>query len=421
MKILHIATGFPISFPGGITNYVRALARAQVADGHDVHILSGPGVDHAAIPAGVTVHEYTSCKIRPFTFGIHQKDPSSVALRKNLLSAGYSIIHIHMALNFDMNFFEALTKCEIPYVISIHDYFFICPRIFMVDYSGRRVCKSVDLERCSECIGVLDQMDLLTRIIRRINRTLPGNFTLVPPRIRSRVIYSRAAVMKSFLENARMILPVSSRVKNIVSTAVPGGRYQVEHIGNESALTQKQNKLPSDKIRFVFMGVLNFMKGAEILAELVSRVKRHDVEFHFYGRADSRYEKLLTSKGLICHGSYKPSQLDEILSHADVGMVLPVWEDNGPQVVMEFLNHGTPVLGTKRGGIPDFVNKGTGLLFDPAAPEDIDQAVAWIENVTQADIAAMVARIKPLMTPEEHAARMKTVYEQILGIDSRQS
>lgn len=29
MKILHLSTGFPLSFQGGITNYVRMLATVQ--------------------------------------------------------------------------------------------------------------------------------------------------------------------------------------------------------------------------------------------------------------------------------------------------------------------------------------------------------------------------------------------------------
>jgi hypothetical protein len=46
--------------------------------------------------------------------------------------------------------------------------------------------------------------------------------------------------------------------------------------------------------------------------------------------------------GAICHGAYKPHQLSEILKSADVGLVLPVWNDNGSQVLMEFINNGIP-------------------------------------------------------------------------------
>ena len=49
MRILHITTGYPLSFHGGITNYVRSIAEVQTAEGHQVGVVSGKAVPVAGL------------------------------------------------------------------------------------------------------------------------------------------------------------------------------------------------------------------------------------------------------------------------------------------------------------------------------------------------------------------------------------
>jgi glycosyltransferase involved in cell wall biosynthesis len=284
----------------------------------------------------------------------------------------------------------------------------------MVDYTGKNVCTKINYEKCCRCIGVFDQIELLERIVRRINRIYSGRQLIKLPRLKSNNVIYRNEFMIKFLESARVVLPVSNRVRNIFIEACPRANYQVEHIGNETANHISSTKTDSRKIRVGFIGVLNYMKGAEVLRSFLFNVKRTDMEFHFYGRADSLYQLTLTELGLNFHGSYNPSDLADIMSKIDIGLVLPVWEDNGPQVVMEFLNSGTPVLGTKRGGIIDFINTDNGMLFEPNTPEGINDAVQWLQTITHEKIRSLIKSIVPTITPEEHMQRMYEIYNNAL-------
>jgi len=195
---------------------------------------------------------------------------------------------------------------------------------------------------------------------------------------------------------------------------VPDTHFEIEQIGNESANMPPAIKTKSEKIRFTALGTLSKSKGAGVLEAILKRAHRTDAEFHFYGRAHEGYGRRLRRLGLIDHGAYVPEDLPAIMAKTDVGVVIPIWEDNGPQVAMEFVNNRIPVLGTRRGGIPDIVSADAGFLFEPDSGADLERAINWIEHVTVPELNVISARMRPLVTPQQHARRVSELYQQAL-------
>jgi glycosyltransferase involved in cell wall biosynthesis len=405
MKILHVSTGFPLSYPGGITNYVRALAKIQANMGDEVHVLARPE-KQALRTDKVRLASYVPSHVTPFSLEIVEEDPTSSKIVDLLHKERFDIVHFHMALDLPLRLLRDFSSFGVPYVVSLHDYFYICPRIFMID-AATDICREVDIQKCRSCVGRLDQVNLLRRAARKLAITLP--------RVPSFGAERRMETMKAFLQNAALLLPVSTRTAEIYRRIVPDGHFEVEQIGNESADTEPVARTKSDKIRLTALGTLNKPKGAVVLEELIRRVRRPDIEFHFHGRAFDGYDKRLQSLGLVCHGSYVPKDLPSIIAKTDVGLVLPIWEDNGPQVAMEFINNLVPVLGTRRGGVPELVAEGAGFLFDPDDHLDIERAVAWIEDLNKEKIEDISLHMQRLKTPAEHAARIAVLYHQTLG------
>lgn len=404
MKIAHIATGYPIRFHGGITNYVRTLAESQVIAGHDVSVVAAPDKNDRS-PLPFKEIPFQTRAMRPFSLRVVADDAEADRLAGSLVGGSFDLLHFHMGLDLALNFYERLAQSGIPYVVSVHDYYLVCPRITMIDYQGA-ISRSVDLEKCSRCIGILDQVDLLEKARRQLHVTLP--------RLRSKAIYTRDETMRKFLRNSAVALPVSTRVQEIVSAVEPEARYQVMHIGNASAKADIPKKVESERLRVVFLGMLSAHKGADVVRKILQAVRRDDMEFHFYGRAEPHTLKMLTALGLIHHGSYKPADLPDIMSRTDLGLVCPIWEDNAPQVVMEFLNFGVPVIGSRMGGIPDFVNDRNGMLFDPYSEEDIATLVERLGTLSRAEVERMAAATQKLKTPEQHASEMLALYEGIV-------
>lgn len=405
MKILHIATGFPLSFQGGITNYVRTLALTQSEAGNEVHILC----NNDSFPEPNLKYHYFESKFKPFSF-VKIKDKQNLKKIYNILKKEqFDIIHVHMILQVDFQLYEVMK--EFNYIVSLHDYYYLCPRIEMISKKGE-LCRYRDNNRCETCISYLE----CSRFLNKCNNVFKKVTKKSLPIIRQKVTTQRFENFKIFLENAKYLLPVSNRVQEIYLNSGIKAKYAVLHIGNISADNFNEEyyyNITPHKIKLLFLGRLSYNKGVEILFNIADRINDENVEIHFYGNS-GEYELALKKHGIIDHGKYIQSDLPDILKEFDMGMVLSVWEDNGPQVVMELLNNHLPVIGTKMGGIPDFVTMKNGYIFDPYSKFEFEQLIEFINTLTPEKISFLKKNIKRTTTTEEHYYEIMNIYEKAL-------
>ena len=407
MKICHLCTGYALSFQGGITNYVRALAESQQNYGHDVWVISGD-------PKQTYIYQvlpYASARITPMTFRALEDKAGLNSLKTFFQEHQFDLIHIHMILDVDWDLADVLKPYR--YVVSLHDYFYLCPRVVMLN-PGNPHCTQYNEEKCRNCISWFNTAYVSNGIERRIRMLGWKNFRF--PFIPQKITAKRFAKFKKLLENAQLLLPVSTRVQEIYENSGIQNRYQVLHIGNMTAdqYTPEFDEHPEkQKIDVVMLGTLMELKGANLFIMLAKRLDPDKFAFHFYGRS-ATYAEAVKEAGIIDHGPYNQAQLPQILANSDLGFVLSIWEDNGPQVVMEMLNNHVPVVGTRMGGIPDFVNEKNGFLFNPYSQEDIDRLVETLNALTMDDIITLKRNIRPTMTTYGHAEQMEAVYQKLL-------
>lgn len=404
MKILHILTGFEVGYPGGITNYVRSLASTQADAGDQVYVLDDREVrswvrqEEGYWTRGANLTHYPN-----FGLSMHPGDQQFSELMALTGELQPEIIHVHMTMGFGDQVYRRFGELNVPWVVSLHDYYMCCPRFNLIDFSGTP-CAGPERAKCETCIGKLDQVDVLHRLSRKTNVSLP--------RWPSGRVSKRNEAVVEFLSSASKVLAVSNKVQEIFAGFAPKADIKVLHIGNESAVTAPSVRSFERRkpLRLVVLGTLNSYKGANIVLELAKRVNREDLSLHFHGRVHGRkLAQSVASSALTDHGPYQPEELPYILQSADIGVVVPIWEDNAPQVVMELLNFGVPVLATRRGGIPDFVNERNGFLFEPD-DAGIDSAVRWLESLSPAVLRSLSLSIEKLTTPTQHARDLKTEY-----------
>ena len=410
MKICHISTGFPISFQGGVTNYVRTLAEYQISQGHEVYVISGPDSGNFSFK----VKEYKSDKITPMKWRAPIDKDGLIILKSFFENNGFDLIHIHMMLDIDWDIYEIIK--DYKYIISLHDYFFICPRIQMLMHDNK-ICTSYEEKKCMHCISLFNTIRLTNALEYKISHyTSLRNFRF--PEIPSKMTKERYKRFKKLLENASFLLPVSNRVKEIFINSGINGNYRVMHIGNVTADRYEPHyEFDENKkvIDIAMLGTLTYSKGADIFIEIAKKVNRNNVAFHFYGRS-GKYSEAIRKSGIIDHGPYNQKELPDILKNIDFGMCLSVWEDNGPQVVMEFLNNHIPVIGTKLGGIPDFVKDGhNGILFNPFDESEVHGLIDKINNMDIQELKRMTSNVERTTTTQEHCIDMDSVYREAMN------
>ena len=117
-------------------------------------------------------------------------------------------------------------------------------------------------------------------------------------------------------------------------------------------------------------------------------------------------------------GSLERAALQNEMSRAAIG-VLPSFEDNCPMVVLEAAASGLPFAASRVGGIPDLIQHNvTGLLFDPASPEEMRAAVTRLlseRQLMQALAKAARQACKDRFAPESVARAHVDIYNTVLN------
>ncbi len=413
MKILQISTGFDIGFNGGITNYVRNISEALVDGGHQVTVIYSKDATQNNKYKFKTIH--VNPKLAPFHLSSVIYNCDIDKLEKIVINEKPDVIHVHMMIDLPVKVLGMFKKYA-KLVISLHDYSFICNRIVLMKSNGTNCIDSNQNNDCSFCIERVDTID--NKYLKLINRNLKK--ILFKDRFfNSTGHHEKFLAAKSEFEKADAVIAVSNRVKAIYEKAgFFNTNFVVNHIGNYTAenefrnlFTNRKYKYPGEKIKFGFIGNLVPIKGSEIFLKLI---KNEFHEFHIYGGIDAEVlEKIEFNKNVFYHGKYQHHELIRILQNIDFGLVLPVWEDNAPQVVFEFLNAGIPILGTNMGGLPDFINEKNGKLIENNFL-GIQEAKNFIDSEELYSVYnSVLNNIKGTKKAKQHLDELIQIYNQI--------
>lgn len=413
MKILQISTGYDISFNGGITNYVRNISTTLSSFGNEVYVLYSQDNGETK--------EYTYNLInykpilRPFHLSSVIRNSDIERIEKIVSELNPDIIHVHMMIDLPIAILEMFMKYA-KVVISLHDYSYVCNRIILLDREGK-LCESSNSNlKCNTCISWEETIDnrYLGGFVRKLGRTLKID------KIKDSSGHTeKFEVGKKLFSKANAIIAVSNRVREIYQrNEYDNKKFFVNHIGNYTAEDDFRNsfgkrelKSDSEKLRFGFIGNLNYHKGADLFFEIAKNSKH---TFHIYGGIAAGLEETIQSlPNITYHGKYKHDELKDILKNVDVGLVLPIWEDNAPQVVFEFLNSGIPIIGTRMGGLPDFINEENGVLFDNTKV-GLESIKSYIDsNEFYIFYNRVINNIKGTKKSSEHMDDLISIYEKL--------
>lgn len=180
-----------------------------------------------------------------------------------------------------------------------------------------------------------------------------------------------------------------------------------------------QNKLSVKRYpnRIVCVGRFNKNKGQDVLIRALALLPaqlKPEVEFVGSGVFLSECQLLAESLGVLdrCHFIGSVSH-DEVLNHfaQAIVSVIPSLDEAFGYVCIESLSVGTPVLGSRVGGIPEIVrDKVDGFLFNAGDPEDLAHKIQLFFNAENNQLEMQAnARQRFLSTFEQN----KVVKDQV--------
>ena len=209
------------------------------------------------------------------------------------------------------------------------------------------------------------------------------------------------------LAGAAFVLTVSEHMRKIaMERGVRSERVRTVHNGidrsifypSDRAKARAELGIAPDAELLLFIGRFIPEKGVPELLDAVLRlVPSHPrielacIGDDLMGGTLQRQEALASLNGRVRFlGILKAQEVARWLAAADV-FCLPSHSEGCPNVVLEALACGRPVVATTVGGIPELVDSSCGILVPPRAPEQL--ALALAETLTRPwDAAAITAR-----------------------------
>lgn len=137
---------------GGTQLHVKNLVE-QLKDTHNIFVL-------ARDEEYVRFTDYSQGKKQVYKFLVEEKEDKPILydekiknVVKNLLELfPIDLVHIHHTVDLSFDVFREVKKKEIPMLITIHDYYYICPTIKLLDEELNFCQEPQNSGKCNQCL-----------------------------------------------------------------------------------------------------------------------------------------------------------------------------------------------------------------------------------------------------------------------------
>ena len=322
MKILLVNK---FLFPkGGAETYVFTLGKMLGEYGHEVQYF---GLENSKNTVGNDINSYVTDM--DFSKGIRNLTPSII---------------------LEVNQWRTKRGKNCKIVYTAHDYQLICPSHGLFDVNN------IPCEKCLDgrYIHCFNTKCLKNSRAKSLIGTLDGYFW----KLNAAYLYVDTYICCSMFLKSKLDTQYRFRNKTIAI-----------HNFKDIQLIERVEKKPY----VLEFGHLSRDKGTDTLLEVAKRMPETKFVFVGYGSSTEKMQNLLNVEYL---GFKNGKELDQIIAEASISVCPSEWYENCPFSVIESILLGTPVVGSKIGGIPELIDDGkTGELFEAGNADDLEKAI----------------------------------------------
>ncbi|MCK4234495.1 glycosyltransferase family 4 protein [candidate division WOR-3 bacterium] len=236
---------------------------------------------------------------------------------------------------------------------------------------------------------------------------------------------------KRAFEKSNLVIAASKFIKRSLINKFPFliGNIKVLHNGVDTKIFSPQKinntlRTPKGLFTVFFAGNIWIEKGFDILLKVAQELKKEKIRFLIAGTFSPdknhlhRQFKKNTPENVKYLGCIKHDDLAQYFASSDITIVPSRWEDPCPLVVMESMSTGTPVIGSRIGGIPELIDNGkNGFLVTPCSARELKDAILWCKNHPEALKDMRVAAFKKALRFDWRiiSERLEKIYEKLLS------
>lgn len=440
MKIVHVLGWYFPESLGGTEVYVAGLGRRQNAFGHEVTVVApDPSTqqERTYVHEGLPVYRFPippnptreECQGQVVTRGAERFHLWLKAQRPD-------VVHIHSYVTgVGLNELRVAKETGARVIVTNHlaSLGFVCQRGTLM-YRGQELCDGIaNPSKCAACC--LEERGIPFPLAR-LAGSLPGSLSRLAGQIPGKVgtflgmsdlIRRNQLSQKEQFDLADKFVVLNQWAFDaLVANGAPPQKLAINRLGVSYAVAPKHppeiapTALP---VKIGYLGRLVDIKGVHDLARAVVSLSA-DLPMHveFRGPLNSPESKATLAQlkeivGTDARVEFAPAaswkDVPAILADYDLLCCPSVWFENGPTVVNEAHAVGTPVIGTKIGGMAEIITDGlNGRLVKPGDWRALAEVLREVASDPGGTIDRWRANLPAVRTMDEISADYLELYQR---------
>ncbi len=422
MRLLHLVHQYPPHHIGGTELYTQTLARYQAQSGYMVSVFC-PFPDNGNtrsvrfdVEQGVRVYREPlepRSRTKVFLDSFRQQH-LKMALENVLEKEAPQIVHIQHLMGMPLALVDTVTTAGIPFVVTLHDYWYVCANAQLITNSDQTICPGPDplYMNCGRCA------------VARAGRPNAG---WLAPSIAPLMLY-RNRRLRSILERASQIIaPTQFVYRTYSAIGAPTGKLKTlphglelpqEEIDMARALHERRPR--DSRLHIGYVGGLSWQKGIHVLIEAVNRIPVDQVLLKIYGDLTSSPEyvqhlqQIINHPGITLAGPVSRKALWRTLANFDVVVIPTLWYETSSLILDEAFAVGIPVVASRIGVMVEKIEDGINGRLYPLGDDDALNQIL-MKLIENPDVLSRWQKgIPPIRTIEEHLRDIEDVYNEAM-------
>jgi len=345
---------------GGTEKALRDQSEKLAADGRQVVILRAGA--SGTLRLECSCHGDSKPIVCEFPAGISME---SLAAQLSLLPI--EEVHFHHTLGLSPSIWQLPGLLGVPYDVTVHDFFFVCPRITLIDESGE-YCGQPGPAACQRCVEASALAPGVEKPFRLAGNSIAAWRTLHATALaRARTVWTPSRSAKEHMQRYLPDLPMTVRPH-----AEPAFVYQRR---------RWDGLLPH---HVAVIGAIGPQKGSGLLLACAKRALRDEMPLRFviigHTDCDSAFASL---PNIDITGPYHPGQLGDLIaqSRATTALFLSVGPETYSYTLTEAWRHGLYPVAINLGAVSERITaEGRGSLVDMNPREICDGLMQAVDT-----------------------------------------
>lgn len=239
------------------------------------------------------------------------------------------LVHIHHTKDLTLEMYYEANKRNIPIIVTLHDYFCICPSIKLVNCCGGLCAYDKEEQCCQQCLqkkfGIQNGLNYIENWRKEY---------------------------KNVLKMAQTVIVPSESAKQVVLNYNPELWEKIQVIEHGMKQMQCLKHEIAKEFHVAFVGGISTEKGSHISFKLIKNGSS-DIQWFLFGTWGYNELSMLKKRNYTKTGLYERDDLPELIRKYKIDLIciLPIWPETYCYTLSEAIMCNVPVIATDIGAL----------------------------------------------------------------------